>query len=76
MNLEAVDSHSLFYERKLVSLELRKHRRCRTKARAAQTRLSGMHSENVRCISSPKKHEIFLFEVCVDGVGCSSYCSP
>ncbi|XP_042669124.1 tubulin polyglutamylase TTLL5 isoform X2 [Centrocercus urophasianus] len=40
-NLEAVDSHSLFYERKLVSLELRKHRRCRTKARAAQTRLSG-----------------------------------
>ncbi|XP_052551998.1 tubulin polyglutamylase TTLL5 isoform X3 [Tympanuchus pallidicinctus] len=41
MNLEAVDSHSLFYERKLVSLELRKHRRCRTKARAAQTRLSG-----------------------------------
>lgn len=40
-NLEAVDSHSLFYERKLVSLELRKRRRCRTKARAAQTRSSG-----------------------------------
>ncbi|XP_021256981.1 tubulin polyglutamylase TTLL5 isoform X2 [Numida meleagris] len=41
MKLEAVDSHSLFYERKLVSLELRKRRRYRTKARAAQTRSSG-----------------------------------
>ncbi|XP_072193924.1 tubulin polyglutamylase TTLL5 isoform X2 [Excalfactoria chinensis] len=40
MSLEAVDSHSLFYERKLISLELRKRRRCRTRARAAQTRSS------------------------------------
>ncbi|NXC24240.1 TTLL5 polyglutamylase, partial [Campylorhamphus procurvoides] len=36
--MEAVDSHALFYERKLVSLELRKRRRCHGKARAAQTR--------------------------------------
>ncbi|NXD75693.1 TTLL5 polyglutamylase, partial [Halcyon senegalensis] len=41
MRLEAVDSHALFYERKLVSLELRKRRRCRGKARAACTRSSG-----------------------------------
>ncbi|NXN71940.1 TTLL5 polyglutamylase, partial [Himantopus himantopus] len=41
MRLEAVDSHSLFYERKLVSLELRKRRRCHGKARAARTRSSG-----------------------------------
>ncbi|XP_015485446.1 tubulin polyglutamylase TTLL5 isoform X3 [Parus major] len=38
--LEAVDSHALFYERKLISLELRKRRRY-GKARAAQTRASG-----------------------------------
>ncbi|KFQ01268.1 Tubulin polyglutamylase TTLL5, partial [Haliaeetus albicilla] len=41
MKLEAVDSHALFYERKLVSLELRKRRRCHGKARAARTRSSG-----------------------------------
>ncbi|NWS17870.1 TTLL5 polyglutamylase, partial [Pachyramphus minor] len=35
MRMEAVDSHALFYERKLVSLELRKRRRCRGKARAS-----------------------------------------
>ncbi|NWT50806.1 TTLL5 polyglutamylase, partial [Erythrocercus mccallii] len=40
MRLEAVDSHALFYERKLVSLELRNRRRY-GKARAAQTRASG-----------------------------------
>ncbi|XP_009960063.1 PREDICTED: tubulin polyglutamylase TTLL5 [Leptosomus discolor] len=40
MRLEAVDSHVLFYERKLVSLELRKRRRCHAKARAARTRSS------------------------------------
>ncbi|NXX48238.1 TTLL5 polyglutamylase, partial [Tricholaema leucomelas] len=39
--LEAVDSHTLFYERKLVSLELRKRRRCHDKARAARTRSTG-----------------------------------
>ncbi|NXD95886.1 TTLL5 polyglutamylase, partial [Chaetorhynchus papuensis] len=41
MRMEAVDSHALFYERKLVSLELRKRRRCHGKARAAQRRSSG-----------------------------------
>ncbi|NXS36914.1 TTLL5 polyglutamylase, partial [Pomatostomus ruficeps] len=41
MRLEAVDSHALFYERKLVSLELRKRRRCHGKVRAAQARSSG-----------------------------------
>ncbi|XP_009885348.1 PREDICTED: tubulin polyglutamylase TTLL5 [Charadrius vociferus] len=41
VRLEAVDSHSLFYERKLVSLELRKRRRCHGKARTARTRSSG-----------------------------------
>ncbi|NXL91904.1 TTLL5 polyglutamylase, partial [Alectura lathami] len=39
--LEAVDSHALFYERKLVSLELRKCRRCHSKARAARARSAG-----------------------------------
>ncbi|NWW63879.1 TTLL5 polyglutamylase, partial [Ifrita kowaldi] len=41
MRMEAVGSHALFYERKLVSLELRKRRRCHGKARAAQRRSSG-----------------------------------
>ncbi|KFO78238.1 Tubulin polyglutamylase TTLL5 [Cuculus canorus] len=41
MRLEAVDSHAPFYERKLVSLELRKRQRCRGKARAARTKSSG-----------------------------------
>ncbi|XP_068802709.1 tubulin polyglutamylase TTLL5 isoform X2 [Struthio camelus] len=41
MKLEAADSNALFYERKLVSLELRKRRRCHRKARVAQTRSSG-----------------------------------
>ncbi|KAM6335510.1 tubulin polyglutamylase TTLL5 [Podargus strigoides] len=41
MRPEAVDSHALFYERKLVSLELRKRRRCHAKARAARARSSG-----------------------------------
>ncbi|XP_059675364.1 tubulin polyglutamylase TTLL5 [Gavia stellata] len=41
IRLEAVDSHAVFYERKLVSLELRKRRRCHGKARAARTRSSG-----------------------------------
>ncbi|XP_056202207.1 tubulin polyglutamylase TTLL5 isoform X1 [Falco biarmicus] len=41
MRLEAVDSHALFYERKLVSLELRKRRRCHGKTRAARARSSG-----------------------------------
>ncbi|NWR56094.1 TTLL5 polyglutamylase, partial [Bucorvus abyssinicus] len=41
MRLEAVSSHAPFYERKLVSLESRKHRRRHGKARAARTRSSG-----------------------------------
>ncbi|NXJ88241.1 TTLL5 polyglutamylase, partial [Corythaixoides concolor] len=41
MGLEAEDCHALFYERKLVSLEVRKRRRCHGKARAARTRSSG-----------------------------------
>ncbi|NXH04582.1 TTLL5 polyglutamylase, partial [Loxia leucoptera] len=39
--MEAVGSHALFYERKLVSLELRKRRRYHGKVGAAQTRASG-----------------------------------
>ncbi|NXP60016.1 TTLL5 polyglutamylase, partial [Chloropsis cyanopogon] len=41
MWMEAVGSHALFYERKLVSLELRRRRRYHGKVRAAQTRESG-----------------------------------
>ncbi|XP_039561306.1 tubulin polyglutamylase TTLL5 isoform X4 [Passer montanus] len=41
MRMEAVGSHALFYERKLVSLELRKRRRYHGKVGAAQTRSSG-----------------------------------
>ncbi|XP_030904596.1 tubulin polyglutamylase TTLL5 isoform X2 [Melopsittacus undulatus] len=37
MRLEAIDSHALFYERKLVSLEVRKRQRCNGKSKAAQT---------------------------------------
>lgn len=43
MRLEAVDSHALFYERKLVSLELRKPRQD-GQAREAQTSASGTHA--------------------------------
>ncbi|XP_032044108.1 tubulin polyglutamylase TTLL5 isoform X1 [Aythya fuligula] len=42
MKLEAVDSHAPFYERKLLSLELRKRRRCHGRARAARARSSGL----------------------------------
>ncbi|NWT02109.1 TTLL5 polyglutamylase, partial [Mionectes macconnelli] len=48
MRMEAVDSHALFYERKLVSLELRKRRRCHGKARAAQTTRSSGTSESTK----------------------------
>ncbi|KAM9013589.1 tubulin polyglutamylase TTLL5 isoform 2-T2 [Ara ararauna] len=41
MRLEAIDSHALFYERKLVSLELRKRQRCNGKSKAAQTGSAG-----------------------------------
>ncbi|NXP26146.1 TTLL5 polyglutamylase, partial [Scytalopus superciliaris] len=53
MRMEAVDSHALFYERKLVSLELRKRRRCHGKARAAQTR-SGDFSSTTGTSESTK----------------------
>ncbi|KAM6311735.1 tubulin polyglutamylase TTLL5 [Aegotheles albertisi] len=39
--LEALGSHAPFYERKLVSLELRKRQRCHGKPRATRTRSSG-----------------------------------
>lgn len=41
LRMEAVGSHAVFYERKLISLELRKHRRYHGKARAPLTRASG-----------------------------------
>ncbi|KFU86855.1 Tubulin polyglutamylase TTLL5 [Chaetura pelagica] len=41
MRLESIGSHAVFYERKLLSLELRKRRRCHGKARATRTRSSG-----------------------------------
>lgn len=41
--MEVVGSHALFYERKLVSLELRKRRRYHGKVGAAQARALGMH---------------------------------
>ncbi|XP_027527784.1 tubulin polyglutamylase TTLL5 isoform X4 [Neopelma chrysocephalum] len=54
MRMETVDSHALFYERKLVSLELRKRRRCHGKARAAQTRSSGDFSSTTGTSESTK----------------------
>ncbi|NWR71244.1 TTLL5 polyglutamylase, partial [Centropus unirufus] len=41
LRLEALGSHAPFYERKLVSLELRRRQRCHGKARAARTKPSG-----------------------------------
>ncbi|NXH12835.1 TTLL5 polyglutamylase, partial [Bucco capensis] len=57
MSLEAVDSHALFYERKLVSLELRKRRRCRGKARAARTRSSGTSEPSKLSLKSDSEGE-------------------
>ncbi|XP_054256449.1 tubulin polyglutamylase TTLL5 [Indicator indicator] len=58
MRLEAVDSHVLFYERKLLSLELRKRRRCHDKARAARTRSTGTsESTNVSLKSDTEGEE-------------------
>ncbi|XP_040977952.1 tubulin polyglutamylase TTLL5 isoform X2 [Aquila chrysaetos chrysaetos] len=57
MRLEAVDSHALFYERKLVSLELRKRRRCHGKARAARTRSSGASETTKLSIKSGAEGE-------------------
>ncbi|XP_017691180.1 PREDICTED: tubulin polyglutamylase TTLL5 isoform X6 [Lepidothrix coronata] len=54
MRMEAVDSHALFYERKLVSLELRKRRRFHGKARAAQMRSSGDFSSTTGTSESTK----------------------
>ncbi|KFV96533.1 Tubulin polyglutamylase TTLL5, partial [Fulmarus glacialis] len=57
MRLEAVDSHALFYERKLVSLELRKRRRCHGKARAARTRSSGTSEPTKLSLKSDAEDE-------------------
>ncbi|XP_072721408.1 tubulin polyglutamylase TTLL5 isoform X4 [Ciconia boyciana] len=57
MRLEAVDSHALFYERKLVSLELRKRRRCHGKARAARTRSSGISEPTKLSLKSDTEGE-------------------
>ncbi|NXJ48859.1 TTLL5 polyglutamylase, partial [Spizaetus tyrannus] len=57
MRLEAVDSHALFYERKLVSLELRKRRQCHGKARAARTRSSGASETTKLSIKSGAEGE-------------------
>ncbi|NWR33700.1 TTLL5 polyglutamylase, partial [Tachuris rubrigastra] len=57
MRMEVVDSHALFYERKLVSLELRKRRRCHGKARAAQTRSSGTSESTKLSLKSDTEGE-------------------
>ncbi|NXB98468.1 TTLL5 polyglutamylase, partial [Orthonyx spaldingii] len=57
MRIEAVDSHALFYERKLVSLELRKRCRCHGKARAAQRRSSGMSEPTKLSLKSDMEGE-------------------
>ncbi|NWU76965.1 TTLL5 polyglutamylase, partial [Onychorhynchus coronatus] len=57
MRMEAVDSHALFYERKLVSLELRKRRRCHGKARAAQTKSSGTSESTKLSLKSDTEGE-------------------
>ncbi|NXW82342.1 TTLL5 polyglutamylase, partial [Alopecoenas beccarii] len=57
MRPEAVDSHVLFYERKLVSLELRKRRRCHGKTRAARTRSSGTSEPTKLSVKSDTEGE-------------------
>ncbi|NXH53650.1 TTLL5 polyglutamylase, partial [Rhabdornis inornatus] len=57
MMMEAVDSHALFYERKLVSLELRNRRRYHGKARAAQTRASGTSEPTKLSLKSDTEDE-------------------
>ncbi|NXJ74594.1 TTLL5 polyglutamylase, partial [Trogon melanurus] len=57
MKTEAVDSHAPFYERKLVSLELRKRRRCHGKARAARTRSSGVSEPAKQSLKSDTEGE-------------------
>ncbi|NWV05480.1 TTLL5 polyglutamylase, partial [Ptilonorhynchus violaceus] len=57
VRMETVGSHALFYERKLVSLELRKRRRCHGKARAAQTRSSGTSEPTKLSLKSDTEDE-------------------
>ncbi|KFW81861.1 Tubulin polyglutamylase TTLL5 [Manacus vitellinus] len=57
MRMETVGSHALFYERKLVSLELRKRRRCHGKARAAQMRSSGTSESTKLSLKSDTEGE-------------------
>uniref|UniRef100_A0A8C3QTT9 Tubulin--tyrosine ligase-like protein 5 n=1 Tax=Cyanoderma ruficeps TaxID=181631 RepID=A0A8C3QTT9_9PASS len=57
MRLEAVDSHALIYERKLVSLELRNRRQC-GKAREAQTSASGTSEPTKLSLKSDTESEV------------------
>ncbi|NXQ27136.1 TTLL5 polyglutamylase, partial [Alaudala cheleensis] len=57
MRLEAVDSHALFYERKLVSLELRRCRQYLGRARAAQSRASGISETTKLSLKSDTEGE-------------------
>ncbi|XP_066044630.1 tubulin polyglutamylase TTLL5 isoform X2 [Chamaea fasciata] len=55
--LEAVDSHALFYERKLVSLELRKRQKYHGNATAAQTNASGTSEPTKLSVKSDMEDE-------------------
>ncbi|NWR10390.1 TTLL5 polyglutamylase, partial [Paradoxornis webbianus] len=57
MRLEAVDSHALFYERKLVSLELRKHQEYHGNTTAAQTSVSGTSEPTKLSLKSDTESE-------------------
>ncbi|XP_037995797.1 tubulin polyglutamylase TTLL5 isoform X3 [Motacilla alba alba] len=57
MRMEAVGSHALFYERKLVSLELRKRRRYHGKVGAAQARASGTSEPSKLSLKSDTEGE-------------------
>lgn len=57
MRMETVDSHALFYERKLISLELRRRRRCHGKARAVHRRSSGTSESTKLSLKSDTEGE-------------------
>ncbi|NXO72110.1 TTLL5 polyglutamylase, partial [Phainopepla nitens] len=57
MRMEAVGSHALFYERKLLSLELRKRQRYHGSARAAQTGASDPSEPTKLCLKSDMEGE-------------------
>ncbi|XP_041254631.1 tubulin polyglutamylase TTLL5 isoform X15 [Onychostruthus taczanowskii] len=58
MRMEAVGSHAPFYERKLVSLELRKRRQYHGKVGAAQTRASGTSEPTKLSLKSDMKSDM------------------